>query len=213
MEKARLTNGNSSNNVDSYQPLKLLAISNPNPLPPNTLLSALQIPPSIAANLQNKNKRKGFKQSMDGIAAQRIIFEDNVSTPNSGNGTAAAATVNGGESGFGSGTNIRSRVTPPSEQTNLPSNIIVTSVDVEADYWPTHREDTFVGRKRQADDEEHSYTYDDQIVQESENLNTSNIDFDKIESRFDDLSSVQVDTTYPPSTLFAFKVSLPSTHC
>lgn len=161
------------------------------PIPPNQNPSYItQIPPSIASNLHNKNKKKGFKQSMDGLVAQKIVFGSSgpgsISSGMGGGGggedrdgpvatssssTVAIAAFSSSYANGATRTNTNHlvqdshlvseipetrprnekekskanwiRYTPPSEQPNLPSNILVTSVDVEAGYWPTQREEEY----------------------------------------------------------------------
>lgn len=62
----------------------------------------------------NANKRKGFKESMKGVSANHKTF--------------------GADSSFPSFTSTRRRLVPPSERRDIPNNIIVTSVDVEANW-------------------------------------------------------------------------------
>ncbi|KAK0199314.1 hypothetical protein DFS33DRAFT_1401236 [Desarmillaria ectypa] len=57
-------------------------------------------------SLGNKNKKKGFKQRLTFPATPKIVFQDHMP-----------------------------RLVPPSERENLPTNVFVTSVDVEADKW------------------------------------------------------------------------------
>lgn len=141
------------------------------------------IPPSISANLHNKNKRKGFKQAMEGVSAQRIVFGD--TEPN----TAASVGVS-------------YRITPPSEQSNLPSNIIVTSVDVEAGYWPEQKDKRPKEYSRGEEVE-----VDQSIYEEKENESAlSHVPFDEIEKKFEGLAGIQVDSIYLPNQLFAYKV-------
>jgi len=95
------------------------------------------------------------------------------------------------------------RVTPPSEQPNLPSNVFVTSIDVEEDLWPTHRQNP---RKRPRE-EEH---FDEEQVEEitldyGVAEDNSQPQPEEIEAKFDTLDDVQSETVYPANALFAFK--------
>lgn len=70
----------------------------------------------MMSSLRNKNKKKGFKQSLGGPIPAKIVF-DLDDAPES---------------------NARVRLVPPSEiqeQGNLPANMFVTSVDVEKGMW------------------------------------------------------------------------------
>jgi len=165
---------------------------NPTPLPtPLPLMEALPrqttqpfITPSISANLHNKNKRKGFKQSMSGQTSQRIVFEETNEIPPPSKSF--------------------HRITPPSEQQNLPSNVFVTSVDVEEGLWPTQRDNP---RKRPREEEQVPNTYEEEaiVLDYGPKEDSSQIQPEEIESKFDSLSPVQAEVTYTPNTLLAFK--------
>ncbi|EJU05984.1 hypothetical protein DACRYDRAFT_112795, partial [Dacryopinax primogenitus] len=73
----------------------------PEPLPVFSAMAALTLP----SKLTNKNKRKGFKKSMDGKAGQKIIF----GSPSR-----------------------HHRLIPPSEKGDIPHNMFITSVDCSA---------------------------------------------------------------------------------
>lgn len=64
--------------------------------------------------LKNENKRKGFKKDMQTIIPNRQVFEDSQSSLPA---------------------KRPSNFIPPSQQKNLPPNLLVTSVDVEAGEW------------------------------------------------------------------------------
>lgn len=70
---------------------------------------------SMLSNLSNANKKRGFKQTMTGVTPKHSYFMN-------GNATSSSPTK-------------LNRIIPPSERTDLPRNMIVTSVDVEADLW------------------------------------------------------------------------------
>lgn len=72
---------------------------------------------NLASTLRNKNKKKGFKRSMTGLVPSKIVFED--ATPGS-----QSTPVD----------SIPPRLVTPSEKQELgllPSNMFVTSVEVE----------------------------------------------------------------------------------
>lgn len=68
--------------------------------------------PMMMMSLRNKNKRRKFKDNA-GVPS-RITFQDSVAGPSP-----------------------PPRLVPPSERDQLPPGLFVTSVDVEADMWPT----------------------------------------------------------------------------
>lgn len=73
-------------------------------------------------SLKNSNKRKGYKDRLkDAHGPQRIVF--NGGTPE----RALTAVIRPSKQ--------RAPLIPPSGRTDLPENIIVTSIDVEQDYW------------------------------------------------------------------------------
>ncbi|THG98611.1 hypothetical protein EW026_g3616 [Hermanssonia centrifuga] len=115
-------------------------------------------PPTIMmASLSNKNKRKGFKQSMSAPLPKKIIFEGGevpdteavlpfTSAPNA-EVTATAP-------------NLFPRLIPPSEKQEngqLPPNLFVTSIDVEEGMHPPRRKknkqrpDPHVGEAQEVD--------------------------------------------------------------
>ena len=189
MEKVQLSTG---------QPMHTTvnAASSSNDLPTKSssvVQKTIHIPPAISANLHNKNKRKGFKQSMNGVGAEKIVFEDS-----SINGSVAIETGDGENSTY-----VHTRITPPSEQRGLPSNIIVTSVDVEAGYWPTQRDDSSSSRKRPRDEyEEQDEEQEPEARKEQEPKEDI---FDGLEEKFDNLPTVDLNNTYLVGTDFVFK--------
>jgi hypothetical protein len=76
----------------------------------------------FGSSLTNGNKRRGFKQSMQDVAPQKIIFHPQGETSQQ---TPKAPTP--GKEPY--------TLIPPSQRTDLPRNIIVTSVDVEEGMW------------------------------------------------------------------------------
>jgi len=85
----------------------------------------------MMGSLRNKNKKKGFKQSMAGPIPQKIIF----TATQQSSSTTQGMLVDEPSTSFGT---IQPRLIPPSEIQELgqlPSNMFVTSVDVESDMW------------------------------------------------------------------------------
>jgi hypothetical protein len=82
-------------------------------------------------SLRNKNKRRKFKDTA-GVPS-RITFQDNVAGPSP-----------------------PPRLVPPSERDQLPPGLFVTSVDVEADMWPSDgvRAGDQAGKKTRRDADE-----------------------------------------------------------
>jgi hypothetical protein len=89
-------------------------------------------------SLKNKNKRRGFKDTA-GIPS-RITFQDNAAYPSP-----------------------PPRLVPPSERDQLPPRLFVTSVDVEADVWPSNGERVGdrKGKKTRTDNDECKVEQDD----------------------------------------------------
>ena len=108
----------------------------------------------MMSSLRNKNKKKGFKQSMANPLPQKIVF---TTTMASGSQQPSLSTQNMlmAEPTTSSGT-IQPRLIPPSEIQQLgqlPSNMFVTSVDVESGMWgeqlPSQKKQ---GKKKQKND-------------------------------------------------------------
>lgn len=103
--------------------------------------TVVQEPPNpvIGSSLTNSNKRRGFKQLMQGVAPQKTTFVSHDETPQTSTPTKKPYTL-----------------IPPSQRTNLPRNIIVTSVDVEEGIWdlgmPNKKPEPKDDRRRSTDD-------------------------------------------------------------
>ncbi|KAF8164794.1 hypothetical protein B0H34DRAFT_793259 [Crassisporium funariophilum] len=141
---------------------------------PGTLLENNGADPSVAGggtyitqeqlmmgSLRNKNKKKGFKQSMANPIPQKIIFTNDVIGPPSQTVAGASTQAQSGSnpaqdsdmlvdipstsysalassSAAPAAASYKPRLVPPSELQELgqlPSNMFVTSVDVEAGIW------------------------------------------------------------------------------
>ncbi|KAL5508059.1 hypothetical protein ACEPAH_5677 [Sanghuangporus vaninii] len=85
---------------------------------------------STITSLRNKNKKKGFKQSMVGVTPQRMVFTHNAGAPPE-SGTTYYSTAS--STAFP----VARLVTPSEKQVYglLPSNMFVTSVEVESKNW------------------------------------------------------------------------------
>ncbi|KAH8118299.1 hypothetical protein DFH11DRAFT_1566691 [Phellopilus nigrolimitatus] len=103
---------------------------------------------SMAITLKNKNKKKGFKKAMLGITAQRIVFPDE----NGVQPISTTSTLSFAVPSTPATPNAR-LITPSEKQAKglLPSNMFVTSVEVENGKWDKKK------KKKQRD----LYGYDD----------------------------------------------------
>jgi len=87
-------------------------------------------------SLRNKNKKKNFRQLMDKPLPPKIVFTELENTP-----------VSSEPPHVGSPIHVKDSVPsvkcasliPPSERDDLPSNIFVTSIDVEEGMWPKNK--------------------------------------------------------------------------
>ena len=96
----------------------------------------------MMSSLRNKNKKKGFKQSMANPLPQKIVFTTNSTASGSQQPSLSAQDQDMvmNEPSISSET-IQPRLIPPSEIQELgqlPSNMFVTSVDVESEMWGEH---------------------------------------------------------------------------
>ena len=98
----------------------------------------------MMGSLRNKNKKKGFKQSMANPLPPKITFTTNTTASGSQQQPSLSAPKKDmlmEEPSTSSGTTIQTRLIPPSEIQELgqlPSNMFVTSVDVESGMWDEH---------------------------------------------------------------------------
>jgi len=97
-------------------------------------------------SLSNKNKRRGFKRTLTDAVPQRIVFLD-VPLPPLPSDTRPIAPYDAEHAGTYSRPSSPQkkpvRLVPPSEKQALgllPSNMFVTSVDVESGLWPARRQ-------------------------------------------------------------------------
>lgn len=90
------------------------------PAPTTSRIGEVALQESMLRATKNDNKKRGFKQGMQSATSKHQLFQEGsmqLSSPSKG-------TPNGTQ-----------RLIPPSERIDLPNNIIVTSVDVEAGKW------------------------------------------------------------------------------
>ncbi|KAF9032164.1 hypothetical protein BDZ89DRAFT_1063543 [Hymenopellis radicata] len=106
-------------------PPKNLSTTNLQPLGEPNGDSALNL---SMFSLGNKNKKKGYKQALEKPATAKIVFNSDepsssISTPPTKSAPTQSFPFN------------QQRLIPPSEREDLPSNMFVTSVDVEEGMW------------------------------------------------------------------------------
>lgn len=73
--------------------------------------------PLMMMSLKNSNKRKGYKDRLNGAQPTKLVFGSSQQAEPEASPLPTPALV------------------PPSQRSSLPSNIVVTSIDVEADLW------------------------------------------------------------------------------
>lgn len=93
-------------------------------------------------SLKNKNKKKGFRQAMEKATPQRVVFGPS-KNGNDANEAVSSSLVKDSASTATAKDRPPPVLIPPSQRSDLPSNLFVTSVDVEAGLW---------GRQSEADD-------------------------------------------------------------
>jgi hypothetical protein len=93
----------------------------------------------MMSNLRNKNKKKGFKQSMANPLPPKIVFTTNTTASGSQQPSLPVQDMlSMDELSIPSKTITQPRLIPPSEIQELgklPPNMFVTSVDVESEIW------------------------------------------------------------------------------
>lgn len=122
---------------DEPEELPDMSAENVAPQPPPTAEPTETRTPTRPAelmmtSLKNSNKRKGFKERQAGRRPEKIVFDgaENVNANATSTASASFSRPNSRAS-----ISHLPRLIPPSERTDLPSNVFVTSVDVEADLW------------------------------------------------------------------------------
>ncbi|KAI0337571.1 hypothetical protein BDW22DRAFT_1349085 [Trametopsis cervina] len=96
-------------------------------------------PTFMMASLSNKNKRKGFKQAMASTLPKKIIFSAPEDSPMAGEDPALPFPASSSSEVTTAAPDIFARLIPPSEKQErgqLPSNMFVTSIDVEEGLFP-----------------------------------------------------------------------------
>lgn len=158
---------------------------------------------------------------MEGHAPQKIRFDDSVSeqlNPASANGGILASSTSV------AGASQAPRLVTPSEKQALgllPSNIIVTSVEVEGDKWDRKKkkkqrdaygyndESTDIGRAKQSGSDPEHITLDygkPENEDATENLQEANVDWVSIEAKWDTLMPIPDASVLSPGTVAAWKV-------
>ena len=147
---------------------------------------AKEITESLSTTLRNKNKKKGFKQAMANAVPKRIVFSGD------GSASTAQAMVNGSTSG--PDTPVPRLVTPSEKQEQglLPSNMFVTSVEVEGTNWDRKK------KKKKRDDYYEALVEEPGADGEGEVILNYNdeapkpnaIDFDAIEKEWDSFEAI-----------------------
>lgn len=93
-------------------------------------------PNVMMASLRNKNKKKNFRQLMDKPLPPKIVFAELENTSIQAEPPDKLAPTGTSSSEKVAVPSVKyARLIPPSERNNLPSNIFVTSVDVEEGKW------------------------------------------------------------------------------
>ncbi len=129
-------------------------------------------------SLGNKNKKKGFKQKLALSATPKIVFQ--AQAP---------------------------RLVPPSERENLPTNVFVTSVDVEEGKW---------GKKAKKEAiEEVTLDYgEEDIVEEEDTIDEkANKMWETVETVFDSYPVITQPDQGHVGNLVAWKVSVAFLSC
>ncbi|KAG8996502.1 hypothetical protein FRB90_012706 [Tulasnella sp. 427] len=171
--------------------------------------------PLMMMSLKNSNKRKGYKERLNGSSGPtKLVFSSNdtlshphiVPAENTSRPSAKSKVLH---------------VTPPSELPALPSNIFVTSVDVEADIWGSKKNGNKNAKKNLNNDTASSWVvshstksttepyYQDDVVldygepegvdlqRHPSSLNPPQIDWNLIESAFDQFPALSPDILLP----------------
>lgn len=137
----------------------------------------------MMASLGNKNKKKGYKQFLMGPVPKKIVFEEGGETTVSGSGEVSGSgsapvslplpQASTSKEQILTSTRFQAippstsqqplpRLIPPSEiqeRGELPPNMFVTSVDVEADLWNSNGRKKNKGKKQKKADASYEYDY------------------------------------------------------
>jgi len=95
----------------------------------------------MMGSLRNKNKKKGFKQSMNNPIPQKIVFTTTTTAASGSQPPSSSTQDELMDEPSTSSITSQPRLIPPSEIQKLgqlPSNMFVTSVDVESGMWDEH---------------------------------------------------------------------------
>ncbi|KAG6890193.1 hypothetical protein C0992_002850 [Termitomyces sp. T32_za158] len=150
----------------------------------------------MMSTLRNKNKRKGFKQSMSAPLPLKIVFDGGIAAkePVSRSSQQPAQDVPGTEVTFS-----RPRLIPPSEKQErgeLPPRMFVTSVDVEEGLWSNNQRKK-KKKQKQREQVHEDYYYEDRSMQEeyvqldySEGAVGDNLDWGRAEKGWDEFVTI-----------------------
>ena len=170
----------------------------------------------MMGTLRNKNKKKGFKQSMSGPIPRKIVF------PNQNQIGESDATFDAHAPDNQALEASSRRLVPPSELQHsglLPSNVFVTSVDVEEHIWGSSASQKKKGKKRKSakryddngyeeyEDDIQELPYDDGTQAEGAiPENSTEVDWDKAEKLWE-ASSLVEDVRLAKGVIVGWKVA------
>ncbi|TCD69183.1 hypothetical protein EIP91_008479 [Steccherinum ochraceum] len=157
--------------------------------------------PIMMASLSNKNKRRGFKQAMSSARPAKIVFEKDPihsdATPSEEPGLLPFQSTS--DTGVLSSTS-HARLVPPSEKQAaglLPSNVFVTSIDVED---PESRDDEgYVDAdnvEQQLEPDEIVLPYDDPVP---------SVDFGEVHRKWESLPVISQPSQVKTGSLMGWK--------
>lgn len=192
----------------SAQPLPETASTIKDHSPTDLLIhqQSVDLAENLSTTLRNKNKRKGFKQTMTEAVPKRIVFNDKGSTSaprGTNNDSGSASTLS----------NPAPRLVTPSEkqaQGLLPSNVFVTSVEVEKPNWDRKKKK----KKRNDYDEDLEGDFgnevDEQLVlnyeEEVQKPGPDAVNFDAIEKEWENYEAISDMACLKQGSLVGWKV-------
>lgn len=114
-------------------------------------------PNVMMVSLRNKNKKKNFRQLMDKPLPPKIVFAELENSPVQAEPLDELAPAGTSNSEKVTVPPVKhTRLIPPSKRDDLPSNIFVTSVDVEEGKWPKKKRRSKEGLVTASHDDESS---------------------------------------------------------
>lgn len=163
--------------------------------------------PVMMASLSNKNKRRGFKQAMASARPPKIIFaQDGIEEEATGIAVPEvppltfASTADSSILTAATSTTFP-RLIPPSQK-KLPSNVFVTSIDVEdRTRFETKVESNYVGLDKVEDQPANSAA----LIYDSVPPENA-VDFNEIQRKWDTLQPLKGPQQVPAGMLIAWKV-------